>query len=140
MTSVMLATYPDVFAGGAIIAGLPFGSATSLSQAFNRMQGHGGPSDQELVALVRNASSNVTPWPTISVWHGSDDRTVDPSMPMQLLDNGSRFTMLRESPTRVDLVDGYPRRVWCNSRGREVVEGIQNCEHGAWRAPKVWRL
>ena len=32
---------------------------------------NGGPSDQELVALVRNASSNVTPWPTISVWHGS---------------------------------------------------------------------
>jgi feruloyl esterase len=27
MTSVMLATYPDVFAGGAIIAGLPYGAA-----------------------------------------------------------------------------------------------------------------
>ena len=28
MTSVMLATYPEIFAGGAIIAGLPFGVAT----------------------------------------------------------------------------------------------------------------
>ncbi|MGZ9125383.1 MAG: extracellular catalytic domain type 1 short-chain-length polyhydroxyalkanoate depolymerase, partial [Candidatus Binatia bacterium] len=30
MTSVMLATYPEVFAGGAIIAGLPYVGASSL--------------------------------------------------------------------------------------------------------------
>jgi poly(3-hydroxybutyrate) depolymerase len=30
MTSVMLATYPEVFAGGAIIAGLPYGSAIGV--------------------------------------------------------------------------------------------------------------
>ena len=29
MTSVMLATYPEVFAGGAIIAGLPYGIASN---------------------------------------------------------------------------------------------------------------
>src|ERR1700733_14442510 len=33
MTSVMLATYPDIFAGGAIIAGLPFGVATNVREA-----------------------------------------------------------------------------------------------------------
>ena len=32
MTSVMLATYPDVFAGGAIVAGLPHGSAATLPE------------------------------------------------------------------------------------------------------------
>ena len=37
MTSVMLATYPEVFAGGAIIAGLPYGVATNVSQALNDM-------------------------------------------------------------------------------------------------------
>jgi len=41
MTSVMLATYPDVFAGGAIVAGLPYGCATSLPEAFQCMStGH----------------------------------------------------------------------------------------------------
>ena len=34
MTSVMLATYPEVFAGGAIVAGLPYGAATSVAEAF----------------------------------------------------------------------------------------------------------
>ena len=33
MTSVMLATYPEVFAAGAIIAGLPFGVATNVREA-----------------------------------------------------------------------------------------------------------
>jgi poly(hydroxyalkanoate) depolymerase family esterase len=34
MASVMLATYPEVFAGGAIIAGLPYGCAGNVQQAF----------------------------------------------------------------------------------------------------------
>jgi len=37
MTSVMLACYPEVFAGGAIIAGLPYGAASNVQQAFESM-------------------------------------------------------------------------------------------------------
>jgi poly(3-hydroxybutyrate) depolymerase len=33
MTSVMIATYPDVFAGGGIVAGLPYGCANNLTDA-----------------------------------------------------------------------------------------------------------
>src|SRR6516165_7032885 len=43
MASVMLATYPEIFAGGAIIAGLPYGCANNIQQAFEAMfteQGH----------------------------------------------------------------------------------------------------
>ena len=35
MTAVMLATYPEVFAGGAVIAGLPYGVATNVREALN---------------------------------------------------------------------------------------------------------
>jgi poly(hydroxyalkanoate) depolymerase family esterase len=37
MTSVMLATYPDVFAGGGIDAGLPYGCANNQFEAFQCM-------------------------------------------------------------------------------------------------------
>ena len=37
MTSVMLATYPEIFAGGAIIAGLPYGVASNVRQALSGM-------------------------------------------------------------------------------------------------------
>jgi poly(3-hydroxybutyrate) depolymerase len=77
MAGVVLAAYPDVFAGGAIIAGLPYGSAKTLPEAFDRMRGHGGPTGQhELGKLIRQASSHQGTWPTISVWHGSADSTV----------------------------------------------------------------
>ena len=37
MTSVMLACYPEVFAAGAIVAGLPYGAAANVQQAFESM-------------------------------------------------------------------------------------------------------
>ena len=50
MTSVMLATYPDVFAGGAIVAGLPYGCARNLSDALQCMN-NGRPGIGPLVGL-----------------------------------------------------------------------------------------
>ena len=37
MTAAMLATYPELFAGGAIIAGLPYGSAHNVKEALGTM-------------------------------------------------------------------------------------------------------
>jgi poly(hydroxyalkanoate) depolymerase family esterase len=56
MTSVMLATYPEVFAAGAIIAGLPFGVASNAREALTGMRGWRARSPHELGDLVRNAS------------------------------------------------------------------------------------
>ncbi|MDP3254987.1 PHB depolymerase family esterase, partial [Bosea sp. (in: a-proteobacteria)] len=39
MAAAMLATYPELFAGGAIIAGLPYGSASGVPEALERMRG-----------------------------------------------------------------------------------------------------
>ena len=44
MTAVMLAAYPELFAGGAIIAGLPFAVAEGVPEALERMRGQGMPS------------------------------------------------------------------------------------------------
>jgi poly(3-hydroxybutyrate) depolymerase len=37
MTLAMPATYPDVFAAGAVIAGLPYGGATNAQEALRGM-------------------------------------------------------------------------------------------------------
>src|SRR5213595_2635394 len=79
MASVMLATYPEVFAGGAIIAGLPYGVASNVREALSGMFQSPSRPAGELGELVRNASSHRGPWPKISVWHGSADRTVNPA-------------------------------------------------------------
>ncbi len=122
MTSVMLATYPEVFAGGAIIAGLPYRSATTLMQAFFRMKGYGSPSDRKLNALVRKASKFTGPWPTISVWHGDHDTVVDNSNADSIVGQWQKIHKVEGPPTRVELVDGFPRQVWCDAEGRVVIE------------------
>lgn len=122
MTSVMLAAWPEVFAGGAIIAGLPFGTAGSVPEAFDRMRGHGGPGEQQLAALVRGASDHAGSWPTISVWHGSADATVAHANANAIVSQWRSLHAVGAEPTRVETVDGYPRRVWCDASGRDVIE------------------
>lgn len=132
MASAMLASYPEVFKGGAIIAGLPYGSADSVPQALHRMRGQGVPDDETLTALVRDASGHDGPWPTISIWHGSSDATVSPSNADAILGQWRTLHGLGAEPTRIETLDGHPRRVWCDSRGRELIEAytIAGMAHG----------
>jgi poly(hydroxyalkanoate) depolymerase family esterase len=76
MTSVMLATYPDTFAAGGVVAGLPYHAATNMEEALDCMSKARDRSPREWGDLVRAASSHRGPWPGVSVWHGS----VDPSV------------------------------------------------------------
>ena len=78
MTSVMLATYPEVFAAGAIIAGLPYGTATNVKEAFESMGQVRARSAREWGDLMRAASPHKGPWPRVSVWHGGADPVVKP--------------------------------------------------------------
>jgi len=76
MTSALLATYPDIFAGGAVIAGLPFGAAHGVGEAMQAMSSPAAAAPLLLGDRVRAASTFTGPWPIVSVWHGDADRTV----------------------------------------------------------------
>src|ERR1700709_2483830 len=79
MATVMLATYPEKFAAGAIIAGLPYGSADNVPSALKAMA-HAEPrSGKALGDKVRAASSRSGAWPRVSIWWGSADKTVAPT-------------------------------------------------------------
>lgn len=132
MTSVMLATYPELFAGGAIIAGLPYGSAAGVPQALERMQGRGIPSATSLGELIRNASDHDGPLPTISVWYGTGDMTVTPANAEAIVTQWRNLHGVLAKPGRNDMVEGYPHRVWADDSGRDVIEeySISGMTHG----------
>ncbi len=138
MTSVMLAAYPDVFAGGAVIAGLPFATANNVPEALDRMRGQGGPASDKLARLVTRASDHRGPWPTLSVWHGTSDATVDMVNAEALVDQWRALHGLGEDPGRMDVVDGYRREVWIDADGREVIEKyeIKGMGHGTPLDPR----
>ncbi|HXG99047.1 MAG TPA: PHB depolymerase family esterase [Sphingomicrobium sp.] len=136
MALVMLATYPDMFAGGAIIAGLPFATANSVPEALERMRGQGAPSKARAAALVANASAHRGPWPTLSVWHGTSDATVDPINADGIVDQWlALHGMAGEG--EVTSVDGHRREAWRDASGREVIEKfeIRDMGHGTPLAP-----
>ncbi|MFC1455955.1 extracellular catalytic domain type 1 short-chain-length polyhydroxyalkanoate depolymerase [Microvirga arabica] len=132
MTATMLATYPEVFAAGAIIAGLPYRCATSVPEAFECMFQGQVRSAQEWGGLVRNASSHRGSWPKVSVWHGSADATVKPMNAGEIVKQWTDVHGLKPSPSFSETVDGYPRRVWTNASGDDVIEEyvITGMAHG----------
>jgi poly(hydroxyalkanoate) depolymerase family esterase len=132
MTAALLATYPEVFAGGAVIAGLPFGVATNVREALHGMFQSPARPASELGDLVRNASDHKGPWPKLSVWHGSADRTVHPANANEIVKQWLDVHGLPSTPMSEATVDGYPRQIWWNGDGETIVESytITDMAHG----------
>jgi poly(hydroxyalkanoate) depolymerase family esterase len=133
MTSVMLACYPDVFAAGAIIAGLPYGAASNVQQAFESMFQCPSRPARDWGDLVRAAApQHRGAWPRVSVWHGNADRTVIPSNAIEIIKQWTSVHGLPAAPTAEGEVDGYPRQVWIDGVGEELIESyaITHMAHG----------
>ena len=132
MASVMLATYPEVFAGGAIIAGLPYGCASNVQQAFEAMFTEQGHAAQALGDRVRAASRHRGPWPKISVWHGTCDPIVKPSNGEDIIRQWINVQGLSENPSHQEFIESYTRRVWSDANGEALIEAfsISGMAHG----------
>ncbi len=132
MTSVMLAAYPETFAAGGVIAGLPYRTATNAQEAFESMFQVRKRSRREWGDLVRAASPHQGPWPRVSVWHGGADPVVKRENADQIVKQWTDLHCLPEQPTLIERVDGYPRQVWRNRAGEDVIESytIPNMTHG----------
>jgi len=132
MASVMLATYPEVFAGGAIIAGLPYGCARSVHQAFEAMFSEQAPSAASLGERVRAASKHRGPWPKISVWHGTADPIVKPSNAEHVVSQWIDVHRLSAAPSYEEWGGSHTRRLWADANGDALIEAfsIDGMAHG----------
>lgn len=132
MASVMLATYPELFAAGAILAGIAYGCADSVGEAFDCMGGRAKSDAAELAAHVRRASPHKGPWPRVQVWQGSADQTVVPSNADAIILQWAHLHGLDPEPGRIDAVDGHPRRAWLGKTGEPLIEhyAIAGMAHG----------
>ena len=132
MASVMLATYPELFAAGAILAGVAYGCADSVGEAFDCMGGRARSDAAELARHVRRASPHKGPWPRVQVWQGSADHTVVPSNADAIVLQWAHLHGLDPQPGRTDAVAGYPRRAWLGAGGEPLIEqyAITGMAHG----------
>lgn len=96
LAAALLAAYPDVFAAGGVVAGLPVGAASDVPEALRQMHSPDRPQRATLVARVPRRDGGR--WPRLSVWHGEADRTVDPANAEALVAQWTGLHGLPEAP------------------------------------------
>ena len=121
MTAAMLATYPELFAGGAIIAGLPYGAADSMPTAFEAMRHMRSRTPQEWGALVRSASPFTGARPPVQLWHGTADTTVGPQALEEATKQWTDVLGLGDPP-RSEIIEGATHLQWTGDHGRVMLE------------------
>ena len=131
MAASLLAAAPELFAGGAIIAGIAHGVAGSMAEGLDRMRGRRLPDAATIAALARDAARHDGPWPRLSVWHGSADTSVAAINAEAILASWASLCGL-SAPTGAATVNGHQRRVWRDARGPDQIEAhiITGMGHG----------
>jgi poly(hydroxyalkanoate) depolymerase family esterase len=117
LTAALLASYPAVFNAGAVVAGMPVGSASNAASALLRMHKANPFSTQETliqaVASQQKISRRRRKWPRISIWHGSKDHTIDPANGAALALQWSGLHGFGDVPSSDEIsTSGIRRRSW----------------------------
>lgn len=114
MTMAMLASYPDLFAGGAVIAGLPFGVANGVMQAMTAMQQGDHRAPAELGRLI---PPNLASYPRLTVWHGGADQVVSPENAEAIVAQWATAQGRVFRPDETIVEDGRTKSVWRGKTG-----------------------
>ncbi len=120
MTAAMVAAYPEQFAGGAIVAGLPAGAAQNVREAIDAMKAPPERDGRAWSEHVRRASGHDGPWPVVSIWHGLQDQVVHPANAQASV---AQWAHLHDvAHVQEDEAGGHLRRRWRDGSGRLVLE------------------
>lgn len=134
--ALMIALWPDVFAGAGILSGIPYHCSNSLStQAFCLSPGV-DRSPAQWGDLVRNAYVHSGPYPKVSIWHGSSDFTVLSMNQTELLEQWTNVHGIDTVADRDEDVAGARRREYRDAQGEVLVETyVVSAGHGTFVDP-----
>jgi poly(hydroxyalkanoate) depolymerase family esterase len=135
MTAVMMAAYPDVFASGAVIAGLPYrcGTATRTSEVDCGVtlagQSH-KPAPQRMPEewgrRVREAAPDFRgSYPRVSIWQGTADKTVDPPNARELVEQWTNVHGIDQTPDEREDGSNYTHLRFKDAQGNTLVESYE---------------
>lgn len=133
MANAMLVTYPDLFAAGQVVGGLPYGAARDAISALHVMKSGSRRSRQDWGDLARAASSErIEALPAVSIWQGGADRVVSSVNGEALLAQWLDLHGLQEETGKLEAGGQGGARVWRDADGKTLVEYrlIEGLEHG----------
>jgi poly(hydroxyalkanoate) depolymerase family esterase len=144
MTAVMMATYPETFAGGAPVAGIPYGCAKTSADATSKcgvsLGGVPGvPASTPVEQLspaewgnrVRNASAGAS-FPRVSIWQGTSDHVVNPQAQTEMIEQWTNVLGVATTPQVDNQFKTTRHQVFQDSSGKPVVEAftVKDMDHG----------
>jgi poly(hydroxyalkanoate) depolymerase family esterase len=124
MAAAMLAAYPERFAGGAIVAGVPYGCADSVSKALQCMNPGIDQSPAEWRRRVREGAGGETRIPRVSIWHGTADGHVILRNWQELLEQWIAVHGVPTSPARSERNGPVTRNFYADGAGSVRVESV----------------
>jgi len=133
MTVVMAATYPDVFAGAAPMAGGPYKCATSMTAAFSCMSPGTDKTGADWATIIKSGYSGYTgSYPKMSIWQGTSDYTVKPMNAVEIMQGWTNILGADETADINETIQGNTHKVYKNASGTPVVEtwDITGMGHG----------
>jgi poly(hydroxyalkanoate) depolymerase family esterase len=99
MTSVMLATYPDVFSGGGIAAGIAYKMAEDVASAGWAMDGAIDKSASDLASFVTGAYPQFSgTYPKVILFQGTNDQIVDKKNLTELMEQWTAVHSISSTP------------------------------------------
>ncbi len=138
MTMLMLAVWPDVFAAGGVIAGIPYQCAHTLSDAYTCISPGISKTDQQWGDLARQGYPGFAgPYPRLSSWQGTADTVVDFMNLGEILKQWTNLVGIDMSPDVQDQVANYPHRQYQDANGSTLIEQYEltGVNHGIFVDP-----
>ena len=139
MSAALMAAYPDVFAAGSVLAGVPVGCADDLLTGLSCMTAALPRSPDQWAAQVRAAApAGTSDWPEVSIWHGTQDATVNPGNARNSRDQWTAVHGLGQVPTRrTALPAGTTRAQYADASGtvRVTTYTVEGMGHAAPNDP-----
>jgi len=132
-TALMIATWPEVFAGAGMIAGVPYNCTTTFTQVNTCLSPGINRTPIEWGDRARAGNPNyMGPRPRVQIWHGTSDTTVTPTNMRELMEQWTNTAGIDQTDDATDMVDGATRRRYNDAGGVTRVETIEipNMSHG----------
>ena len=122
MTAAMLAAYPERFAGGAIVAGVPYGCANNVTRALHCMNPGVDRKPEEWRQTLGVGSAR---YPHVSIWHGdADDRVIPPNRGELVEQWTAAHGLTGAPPKNVETNEFLTREIYVDASGAAKVESV----------------
>ena len=124
MTAVMLAAYPERFAGGAIVAGVPYGCADTVTKALHCMNPGIDQAPADWRRRVPDSTGADGRVPPVSIWQGDADTRVVPRNRQELVEQWTAVHGISATPARSERSGRMTREFYIDGAGVTRVESV----------------